>query len=69
MPGVAFGTRRIDRAVEHLTEALGPARELDDPRFEATALRFLGAAHRAAGRTDSGHDLLLASLALCQEHR
>jgi tetratricopeptide (TPR) repeat protein len=65
--GVAYGTRRIECAIEHLTRALELARELGNPRFEATALQFLGAAHCEAGRVDSGHDLLVESLTMCHE--
>lgn len=65
--GIAYGTRRIGSAIEHLTRALELARELGNPRFEATALQFLGAAHCAAGRTGSGHDLLIESLTMCHE--
>jgi tetratricopeptide (TPR) repeat protein len=65
--GVAYGRRRIGAAIDHLTQALELARELGNPRFEATALQFLGAAHCEAGRIDSGHDLLVASLTMCHE--
>ncbi|MGI5230392.1 BTAD domain-containing putative transcriptional regulator [Actinoallomurus sp. CA-142502] len=63
--GVACGHARAEAAIEHLTHALQLARELGNPRFEATAMQFLGAAHCAAGRLDSGHDLLVASLTMC----
>lgn len=65
--GVAYGTRRVESAIEHLTRALELARELGNPRFLATALQFLGAAHCEAGRVDSGHDLLVESLTMCHE--
>ncbi|GAA4494185.1 BTAD domain-containing putative transcriptional regulator [Actinoallomurus oryzae] len=65
MMGVAYGQARADAAIEHLTHALQLARELGNPRFEATAMQFLGAAHCAAGRLDSGHDLLVTSLTMC----
>ena len=65
--GIACGTARIEAAIEHLTRALELARELGNPRFEATTMQFLGAAHCAAGRIDSGHDLLVDSLTMCQD--
>jgi tetratricopeptide (TPR) repeat protein len=65
--GIAYGTRRIEAAIEHLTRTLELARELGNPRFEATAMQFLGAAHCEAGRVDSGHDLLVDSLTMCHE--
>jgi DNA-binding SARP family transcriptional activator len=65
--GIACGTPRIEDAIEHLTRTLQLARELGNPRFEATAMQFLGAAHCVAGRADSGHDLLVQSLTMCHE--
>jgi tetratricopeptide (TPR) repeat protein len=65
MMGVACGQARADAAIEHLTHALQLARELGNPRFEATAMQFLGVAHCATGRLDSGHDLLVTSLTMC----
>ncbi|MGH3373398.1 MAG: AfsR/SARP family transcriptional regulator, partial [Actinoallomurus sp.] len=65
--GVAYGQDRPGAAIEHLTQALDLARELGNPRFESTALQFLGAAHCAAGHVDSGHDLLVESLTRCHE--
>ncbi|MDN3352113.1 BTAD domain-containing putative transcriptional regulator [Actinomadura sp. DC4] len=65
--GIACGEPRAEAAIEHLGRALELARELDNPRFAATAIQFLGAAHCAAGRLDSGHDLLVESLIMCHE--
>jgi DNA-binding SARP family transcriptional activator/tetratricopeptide (TPR) repeat protein len=65
--GIACSTTRIEAAIGHLARALELGRELSNPRFEATALQFLGAAHCAAGRIDSGHDLLVESLVMCHE--
>jgi tetratricopeptide (TPR) repeat protein len=65
--GIACGAARVDEAIEHLTHALALARELGNPRFEATAMQFLGAAHCLAGRIDTGHDMLLESLRMCHE--
>jgi tetratricopeptide (TPR) repeat protein len=65
--GIACGAPRIEAAIEHLTLALELARELGNPRFEATAMQFLGAAHCEAGHVDSGHDLLVESLTICHE--
>jgi tetratricopeptide (TPR) repeat protein len=65
--GIACGTTRVDATIDHLTDALRLARELGNPRFEATAMQFLGAAHCLAGRLDSGHDLLVTSLTMCHE--
>jgi DNA-binding SARP family transcriptional activator len=65
MMGIASAGIRIEASIDHLTEALELARELGNPRFEATAMQFLGAAHCQAGRVDTGHDLLVDSLVMC----
>nr|BFE38675.1 BTAD domain-containing putative transcriptional regulator [Actinomadura rugatobispora] len=63
--GVAYGERRPEEAAEHLQRCLELARLHGNPRFEATAMQFLGAAHCLAGRIDIGHELLVDSLRVC----
>jgi tetratricopeptide (TPR) repeat protein/Mrp family chromosome partitioning ATPase len=65
--GIACARSRIEEAIGHLSQALELAQRLGNPRFEATAMQFLGAAHCQAGRIDSGHDLLVESLIRCHE--
>ncbi|CAM4052458.1 BTAD domain-containing putative transcriptional regulator [Nocardiopsis rhodophaea] len=53
---------RNDDAVTHLTKALELARLLGNPRFEVTAMQFLGAAQCLTGDVADGRDNLLRSL-------
>ncbi|WP_285697718.1 BTAD domain-containing putative transcriptional regulator [Actinomadura sp. NBRC 104412] len=66
---IAHGERQIEPAVDHLERCLHLARLQGNPRFEATAMQFLGAAHCMAGRIESGHDLLVRSLRICHSYR
>lgn len=67
MMGIACGEGRPQPAARHLTRCLALARLLGNPRFEATAMQFLGAAHCLTGRIESGHELLVDSLRVCHE--
>ncbi|WP_051799668.1 AfsR/SARP family transcriptional regulator [Catenuloplanes japonicus] len=66
---VALGeSSRLEAAVGHLHQALDRARELGNPRWEATALQFLGMAHGRAGLFDSSHAFLAESLDISRRH-
>lgn len=65
--GVAYGEARPEQAAEHLERCLDLARLHGNPRFEATAMQFLGAAYCLSGRVESGHALLVDSLRICHE--
>jgi DNA-binding SARP family transcriptional activator len=68
--GVANGQRlRLPEALVNLCEALAPARELGNPRYEATVLQFLGIAHREGGQLDTSERFLRESLAISRRHR
>lgn len=60
---------QLTEAVGHLREALASAREPGNPRWEATALQFLGIAHGRAARFDDSRRYLDESLAISQRHR
>ncbi|MFJ2031530.1 BTAD domain-containing putative transcriptional regulator [Streptosporangium sp. NPDC087985] len=61
---VALGEERLDAAIPPLLRCLEMARELGNPRFEATALQFLGMVHV---EFDAAHDYLSRSLAICRQ--
>ncbi|MBB6170542.1 DNA-binding SARP family transcriptional activator [Nocardiopsis mwathae] len=54
--------KRYEDALGHMTKTLELARLLGNPRFEATALQFLGAAQCLTGDVANGRDNLLRSL-------
>jgi hypothetical protein len=57
---VALGeSGRLQAAVEHLYLALACARRLGNPRWEATALQFLGIGHSEAGDFDASEAALV----------
>lgn len=60
---------QLMEAVGHLHQALACARQLGNPRWEATALQFLGIAHSRAGQFDDSSRYLDESLAISQRHR
>ncbi|GAA1082959.1 AfsR/SARP family transcriptional regulator [Nocardiopsis composta] len=62
----AYEDQRIDRAVDHLTDALELARLLGNSRFEATAMQFLGAAQCLSGQIETGRYHLLRSLEMAR---
>jgi tetratricopeptide (TPR) repeat protein len=69
---LAVALRESDRlrsAVEHLYQALSCARELGNPRYEATVLQFLGIGHSEAGQLDLGGEFLRESLEISRRHR
>ncbi|GAA1581758.1 AfsR/SARP family transcriptional regulator [Actinoplanes couchii] len=67
---VALGeSGRLPPAVENLHLALARARELGNPRWEATALQFLGIGHSQAGLFDASEGFLTESLAISRRHR
>ncbi|MFF5210737.1 BTAD domain-containing putative transcriptional regulator [Streptosporangium sp. NPDC000396] len=63
---VALGEERLDAAIPPLLRCLDLARKMGNPRFEATALQFLGMVH---GEFTAAHDYLTRSLAICRELR
>jgi tetratricopeptide (TPR) repeat protein len=66
---VAHGEcQRIGAAIAHLFKALTYARELGNPRYEATVLQFLGIAHREIGDLVPGERFLNQSLAISRRH-
>ncbi|HEU5107729.1 MAG TPA: tetratricopeptide repeat protein, partial [Micromonosporaceae bacterium] len=61
---VAHGEHReLAPALEHLQRALEVAGTLDNPRYEATVLQFLGIAYCRAGEADAGLRVVERSLA------
>ncbi len=67
---VALGeSGQLTDAVGHLYQALPRARELRNPRWEATVLQFLGIACNRAGQFDAASRYLAESLAISQRHR
>jgi DNA-binding SARP family transcriptional activator/tetratricopeptide (TPR) repeat protein len=67
---VALGeSDRLRPAVEHLYQALACARELGNPRYEATVLQFLGIGHSEAGQLDLGGEFLRESLEISRRHK
>ncbi|GLZ15041.1 SARP family transcriptional regulator [Actinomadura sp. NBRC 104425] len=65
--GVAYGEARPEQAAEHLERCLELARLHGNPRLEATAMQFLGAAYCLTGRIESGHALLVGSLRITHQ--
>ncbi|NUR86967.1 MAG: AfsR family transcriptional regulator, partial [Nonomuraea sp.] len=66
---VAYGTRRIDMAIEHLRLGLELAEKLGNPRFEATTLQFLGLAHGHARQFEAGLECMMRALAIYRQIR
>jgi DNA-binding SARP family transcriptional activator/tetratricopeptide (TPR) repeat protein len=64
--GLAHGEQNAEAAVTELTRFADLAVALGNPRAEATAMQFLGAAQCASGRITEGHDLLVRSLEYCR---
>ncbi len=64
-----FEQGQYDTAATHTATALDRARELGNPRWEATALQFAGIAHRELGNLDESHRLLTESLAISRAYR
>ncbi|MFW5419942.1 winged helix-turn-helix domain-containing protein [Nocardiopsis sp. CNT-189] len=62
----AYEDQRVDRAVDHLTDALELARLLGNSRFEATAMQFLGAAQCLSGQIETGRYHLQRSLEMAR---
>ncbi|GLX00527.1 BTAD domain-containing putative transcriptional regulator [Microtetraspora sp. NBRC 16547] len=66
---VAYGTRQIRMAIVHLLRGLELAEKLGNPRFEATALQFLGLAHAHAREFEAGLQYLSRALAIYRQFR
>lgn len=66
---VAYGTRRISMAIEHLLLGLELAEKLGNPRFEATTLQFLGLAHGHAREFEAGLEYMVRALAIYRQIR
>ncbi|WP_214415932.1 AfsR/SARP family transcriptional regulator [Sphaerisporangium fuscum] len=64
---VAHGERRPDQAIRYLGKGMELAEALGNPRFESTALQFLGLAQVEAGLFASARDNLSRSLAICRQ--
>ena len=64
-----FDGRQVATAVRHAERALTHARELGNPRWEATALQFAGIGYREAGEFEVSRHLLDQSLAIARAYR
>ncbi|MFE9201927.1 ATP-binding protein [Micromonospora sp. NPDC007230] len=64
-----FEQGQFDTAATHTAAALDRARELGNPRWEATALQFSGIAHRELGNLDESYRLLTESLTIARTYR
>ncbi|GLW79006.1 AfsR/SARP family transcriptional regulator [Actinokineospora globicatena] len=63
-----FDRRALPEAITHAEAALTAARELGNPRAEATALQFCGIGYRELGELDASARLLSESLAISRRH-
>ncbi|MEW9531080.1 BTAD domain-containing putative transcriptional regulator [Microbispora sp. NPDC049125] len=66
---VTYGTKDIRMAISHLLSGLELAEKLGNPRFEATALQFLGLAHAHAREFEAGLGYLVRALAIYRQFR
>ncbi|MEU6151402.1 BTAD domain-containing putative transcriptional regulator [Actinosynnema sp. NPDC047251] len=64
-----FDNRQVAVAVRHAERALTHARELGNPRWEATALQFAGIGYREAGEFEVSKHMLDQSLAIARTYR
>ncbi|MFI9530458.1 ATP-binding protein [Micromonospora rosaria] len=64
-----FEQGQVDTATTHTAAALDRARQLGNPRWEATALQFSGIGHRELGNLDESHRLLTESLRISRAYR
>ncbi len=65
---VASEQLKAELTLTHLRTALDLARELGNPRYEASVLQFLGIVYREVGDLDRSRDLLAEALVLARRY-
>ncbi|MBP2338097.1 DNA-binding SARP family transcriptional activator [Saccharothrix coeruleofusca] len=64
-----FDSRGLTTAIEHVERGLVHARQLGNPRWEATALQFAGIGYGEAGQFETSRRMLDRSLAITRAYR